>query len=206
MCTGCVDVVAAPWANCQPLVWSAAAPRRSLAAMRKLQPLQVTAALIGALALATSACATAAPRGSAASADPIKIGFVWGVSGAVAEIVRPASEASKAYFDDLNKRGGIKGHPVQMVEIDTKYQVPLAQEGYKKVTTEDHVPLVVLASTGDTSFNILSTWTYTPCVTLPVFTGPSGLPVGIQLIGHRNQDHRLLEGAQAVYWVFSQST
>jgi amidase len=62
-----------------------------------------------------------------------------------------------------------------------------------------------LASTGDTSFNILSTWTYTPCVTLPVFTGPSGLPVGIQLIGHRNQDHRLLERAEAVYRVFSQS-
>ncbi len=60
-----------------------------------------------------------------------------------------------------------------------------------------------LTSTGDTSFNILSTWTYTPCVTLPVFTGPNGLPVGIQLIGHRNQDHRLLEGAQAVYRVFS---
>ena len=60
-----------------------------------------------------------------------------------------------------------------------------------------------LTSTGDTSFNILSTWTYTPCVHLPVFTGPSGLPVGIQLIGHRNQDHRLLEGAQAVYRVFS---
>jgi amidase len=59
-----------------------------------------------------------------------------------------------------------------------------------------------LSSTGDTSFNILSTWTYTPCITLPVFTGPTGLPVGIQLIGHRNQDHRLLEGAQAVYRVF----
>jgi Asp-tRNA(Asn)/Glu-tRNA(Gln) amidotransferase A subunit family amidase len=65
---------------------------------------------------------------------------------------------------------------------------------------------VGLASTGDTSFNILSTWTYTPCVTLPVFTGPSGLPVGIQLIGHRNQDHRLLEGAQAVNRVFARST
>lgn len=60
-----------------------------------------------------------------------------------------------------------------------------------------------LASTGDTSFNILATWTYTPCVTLPVFTGPSGLPVGIQLVGHRNADHRLLEGAQAVYRLFS---
>jgi amidase len=60
-----------------------------------------------------------------------------------------------------------------------------------------------LASTGDTSFNILSTWTYTPCVTLPVFTGPFGLPIGIQLIGHQNHDHRLLEGAQAVYRVFA---
>ena len=62
-----------------------------------------------------------------------------------------------------------------------------------------------LSSTGDTSFNILSTWTYTPCVTLPVFTGPSGLPVGIQLIGHRNQDHRMLEGALAVYRLFAGS-
>ena len=62
-----------------------------------------------------------------------------------------------------------------------------------------------LASTGDTSFNILSTWTYTPCVTLPVFTGPTGLPVGVQLIGHRNQDHRILEGALAVHRLFGKS-
>ena len=62
-----------------------------------------------------------------------------------------------------------------------------------------------LASTGDTTFNILSTWTYTPCVTLPVFTGPSGLPVGIQLVGHRNQDHRLFEAALAVDSVFSEN-
>ncbi len=61
-----------------------------------------------------------------------------------------------------------------------------------------------LANTGDTSFNILSTWTHTPCVTLPVFTGPSGLPVGIQLIGHRNQDHRLFEATRAVDSVLSE--
>lgn len=85
-----------------------------------------------------------------AQGEPIKIGYVWGVSGATAEIVRPASEATRAYFDDLNQHGGIHGRPVEMVEIDSKYQVPLAQEGYKKVTVEDHVPLVVLASTGDT--------------------------------------------------------
>ena len=123
-------------------------------------------AFLGLLALVGGACAPAAapaPTSAAAAAtsggasqakpatgDPIKIGYVWGVTGAVAEIVRPFSEATKAYWDDVNKNGGIKGHPVQMVEIDSKYQVPLAQEGYKKVTTEDKVPLVVLASTGDT--------------------------------------------------------
>jgi branched-chain amino acid transport system substrate-binding protein len=112
-------------------------------------------------ALLASACApaakqpvTSAPASSGATSpatgEPIKIGYVWGVTGAVAEIARPTSEATHAYFDDLNKHGGIKGRPVQTVEIDSKYQVPLAQEGYKKVTTEDHVPLVVLASTGDT--------------------------------------------------------
>jgi ABC-type branched-subunit amino acid transport system substrate-binding protein len=92
----------------------------------------------------------AAQTGAPASAEPIKIGYVWGITGATADIVRPASEATHAYFDDLNKHGGIHGHPVEMVEIDTHYQVPLAQEGYKKVTTDDHVPLVILASTGDT--------------------------------------------------------
>ena len=61
-----------------------------------------------------------------------------------------------------------------------------------------------LANTGDTSFNILSTWTHTPCVTLPVFSGPSGLPVGVQLVGHRNQDHRLFEATLAVDSVLSE--
>ncbi len=63
-----------------------------------------------------------------------------------------------------------------------------------------------LSNTGDTIFNILSTWTYTPCVTLPVFTGPSGLPVGVQLIGHRIQDHRLFEAALAVDSVLSKKS
>ena len=102
---------------------------------------------VGATVLGT-ACAPAVPPRT--TGEPIKIGYVWGVTGTISEIVRPASEATRAYFDDLNKRGGINGRPVQIVEIDSKYQVPLAQEGYKKVTTDDRVALVVLASTGDT--------------------------------------------------------
>ena len=62
---------------------------------------------------------------------------------------------------------------------------------------------VGLDSTGDTSFNILATWTHVPCVTLPLFKGPSGLPVGLQLVGRRCQDHRLFEISRTVLSVLS---
>ena len=52
-----------------------------------------------------------------------------------------------------------------------------------------------LGSTGDPSFNSIWTLAWTPCVTLPAGTGPKGLPLGIQLIGPRFADEKLLDQA-----------
>jgi amidase len=49
-----------------------------------------------------------------------------------------------------------------------------------------------LESTGEATFNRLWTGLLTPCLNLPGLVGPSGLPVGIQTIGARDDDHRLL--------------
>ena len=49
-----------------------------------------------------------------------------------------------------------------------------------------------LADTGSAIFNGLWTLLYMPCLTLPAGTGPAGLPVGIQLVGKRHADARLL--------------
>ena len=49
-----------------------------------------------------------------------------------------------------------------------------------------------LASTGQATFNYIWTHMYMPAVTLPRFTGPTGLPVGIQLVGRRHEDDRHL--------------
>jgi Asp-tRNA(Asn)/Glu-tRNA(Gln) amidotransferase A subunit family amidase len=49
-----------------------------------------------------------------------------------------------------------------------------------------------LADTGSAIFNGLWTLLYMPCLTLPAGTGPEGLPVGIQLVGKRHADARLL--------------
>jgi Asp-tRNA(Asn)/Glu-tRNA(Gln) amidotransferase A subunit family amidase len=50
-----------------------------------------------------------------------------------------------------------------------------------------------LDSTGDAIFNGLWTVLYMPCLTLPSGEGPDGLPVGIQLVGRRHDDRRLID-------------
>jgi len=50
-----------------------------------------------------------------------------------------------------------------------------------------------LSDTGSAVFNAMWTQFAMPCLTLPAGNGPDGLPVGIQLVGRRHDDARLLE-------------
>lgn len=52
-----------------------------------------------------------------------------------------------------------------------------------------------LHHTGEATFNLLWTYLWMPCVTLPFAKGPAGLPVGIQLVGRQHEDARLLDMA-----------
>jgi len=52
-----------------------------------------------------------------------------------------------------------------------------------------------LASTGNPAFNTLWSLCGMPAVSLPLLTGPTGLPVGVQLVGRRGDDARLLRAA-----------
>jgi Asp-tRNA(Asn)/Glu-tRNA(Gln) amidotransferase A subunit family amidase len=52
-----------------------------------------------------------------------------------------------------------------------------------------------LGSTGNSAFNSIWTLSWAPCVTLPAGTGPKGLPLGIQLVGPRFADEKLLDAA-----------
>lgn len=53
-----------------------------------------------------------------------------------------------------------------------------------------------LAGTGSSIFNGLWTLCGTPAVTVPLLTADSGLPMGVQLIGRRGDDARLLRTAR----------
>lgn len=53
-----------------------------------------------------------------------------------------------------------------------------------------------LADTGSPIFNGLWTLAGVPAVTLPVFTADNGLPMGVQLVGRRGDDARLMRTAR----------
>jgi amidase len=53
-----------------------------------------------------------------------------------------------------------------------------------------------LDSTGNAAPSTLWTALHVPSVTVPVFKGPAGLPVGAQLIARRNDDRRLFTAAR----------
>ena len=52
---------------------------------------------------------------------------------------------------------------------------------------------VGLETTGKATFNLLWTYLWMPCITLPFTKGPTGLPVGIQLVGRQHEDAALLD-------------
>jgi Asp-tRNA(Asn)/Glu-tRNA(Gln) amidotransferase A subunit family amidase len=53
-----------------------------------------------------------------------------------------------------------------------------------------------LGATGDPAFCVLWTLLGMPAITLPLMQGANGLPLGIQLVGRRNYDARLLRTAR----------
>lgn len=52
---------------------------------------------------------------------------------------------------------------------------------------------VGLQATGSAVFNTAWTALHVPCITLPGHVGPNGMPVGVQLVGRRGSDRRLME-------------
>ena len=54
------------------------------------------------------------------------------------------------------------------------------------------------STTGNSAFNKLFTLLGTPCVNVPAYKSPKGLPVGVQIVGAFGDDHRALAAADYV--------
>ena len=98
-------------------------------------------ALAGVLAVSLSA--VAAFPGAARAAEPIKIGFSMTLTGGLAGNGKAALVAMEIWRDDINKKGGLLGRPVEFVYYDDATNPANVPGIYTKLLNVDKVDLVV---------------------------------------------------------------
>jgi branched-chain amino acid transport system substrate-binding protein len=99
--------------------------------------------LTGVAAAAVAITTAFAP--TAQAADPIKIGFSMALTGGLAGAGKPALMAMEIWRDDVNKKGGLLGRPVEFVYYDDQTQPANVPGLYTKLINIDKVDLVVSA-------------------------------------------------------------
>ena len=73
----------------------------------------------------------------------VVMGGTLSLTGRYVVHVRPTHDARKLYVDELNARGGLLGHKVELKILDDKSDARTAIELYEKLITEDRVDLVL---------------------------------------------------------------
>lgn len=111
--------------------------------------------ILVALSLVLSACGASQPGGSAAPTDsaataPVKIGGIFDLTGATADVGVPYAEGVRAFVDWINSQGGVAGHTIELISNDYAYKVPNAEQLYSQYVTQDKVVAIQGWGTGDT--------------------------------------------------------
>lgn len=79
----------------------------------------------------------------ARAADPIKIGFGMALTGGLSANGKPALLALQIWKDDINKKGGLLGRPVELVYYDDQTNPATVPGIYTKLLEVDKVDLVI---------------------------------------------------------------
>jgi len=79
----------------------------------------------------------------ARAADPIKIGFGMALTGGLSANGKPALLAMQIWKDDVNKKGGLLGRPVELIYYDDQTNPATVPGLYTKLLEVDKVDLIV---------------------------------------------------------------
>lgn len=112
-------------------------------------------ARLGALALALLIAAAAAPPRSAGAAnEPYLIGATVSESGPGATLGRPEADSIQMAVDEINKAGGVNGHPLQATILDDESSATTAVNNTRKLL-DQHVAAIIGSSLTQTSLAMI---------------------------------------------------
>jgi branched-chain amino acid transport system substrate-binding protein len=83
----------------------------------------------------------------AVAAEPIKIGSVLSVTGPAAFLGDPELKTLQMYVEDINKKGGVLGRPLQLVHYDDGSDANKANGFAKRLIDDDKVDVLVGGTT-----------------------------------------------------------
>jgi branched-chain amino acid transport system substrate-binding protein len=92
---------------------------------------------------------------TAAAADPIKIGSVLSVTGPAAFLGDPELKTLEMYIEDINKKGGVLGRPLQLVYYDDGSDAGKANGFAKRLIDDDKVDLIVGGTTTGSTMSMV---------------------------------------------------
>ncbi|MEQ8896858.1 MAG: ABC transporter substrate-binding protein [Roseovarius sp.] len=102
---------------------------------------------------AATAVSAGLPGAALAQGEPIKIGFLAPLTGAVAAWGKPGLDGCEIWAERINEAGGIQlsdgAHPVEFVSYDNEYDPAKARTGATKLIREDGVSFIMMLG-GDT--------------------------------------------------------
>lgn len=104
----------------------------------KLGHREFPAVFAAVICLALVVSASAAPSG-----PPIRVGGTLGLTGPLAATALVHKVAGEIYVEQINKRGGLLGRPVEWVLLDDQSKPDLARTLYEKLITVDKVDLLL---------------------------------------------------------------
>ena len=93
----------------------------------------IVAVVLAALVLA--ACGGGGGTGSTGNA-PIKVGAVFDLTGATADVGTPYADGVKGFVAWKNANGGINGHQIELSSADYAYKVDQAEQLYTQYVQE----------------------------------------------------------------------
>jgi branched-chain amino acid transport system substrate-binding protein len=117
-------------------------------------PLTMSACSSGTTSTGTSSAAT-----STATGEPYKVGAVFAVTGFNSPLGMPEKQTAELLAEQINARGGINGHPLELIVYDTTSDTTECVKLVKRLIEQDGVVAVIGPSSTGESLALVDTVT-----------------------------------------------